>query len=395
MQLIANHVRRAGGVLHKSDLVALGATDRTLTTAVRRGHVHRARRGWYTTFPPGDARHEAVRIGGRLTGASLLASFGAWTWSEPVVSVVVPPGASRLRPRDGTVVRWRDDGRVPPRPLAGPPRARPGDDEHAVEDAMRSAWAVPLRTALVDAVVAVPLDEAVALLDWALATGLFSLVGLHEAFARAPSDVRGIVEWADPRCESFIESIMRTTFTSRGHVVETQVAVGPGDRRRIDLVVDGVTALEVDGRRWHHDTFDADRLKDLAITIQGRVSLRVSYAMVRDHCPLIVEAVESVLARSGRRRSRGEGLHLSRAEGVHRQGLRPRVVTARGSRPWHLARGPVARGARGHSRGQTGDSSSHRAVGATVVSTPGQLPKRPSTTTTPAMPVPVPVPGAP
>ena len=332
MQQIATHVRQAGGVLHKQDLVALGASDRMLTAAVRSGHVHRARRGWYTTFSPGDARFEAVRIGGRLTGASLLNLLGAWMWTAaPTVTVVVPPGASRLRPRRGATVRWRADGRVPPRPLHPSVRRQPDDDdEHAVEDAGRAAWAVPLRTALVDAVVAAPLDEAVALLDWALVSGNFSLSGLHAAFAAAPSDAKGVVDWADPLSESFIESVIRATFVGLGHRVESQVRVGPGDRRRIDVVVDDVVALELDGRLAHADTFDADRLKDLAITIQGRTALRASYGMVRDHRPLVVEAVHAVLEEA--RRPRHPQL-------VPRGRTQPPGVRhTRGRRPWHLAR---------------------------------------------------------
>ncbi|KQS15612.1 type IV toxin-antitoxin system AbiEi family antitoxin domain-containing protein [Frigoribacterium sp. Leaf186] len=330
MQQIATHVRQAGGVLHKRDLVALGATDRMLTAAVRSGHVNRPRRGWYTTFAPGDARHEAVRIGGRLTGAALLALLGAWMWTVPPLTVVVAPTASRLRPRRGATVLWRADGLVPPRPLHGPASHLDEDDEHAAEDAMRSAWAVPLRTALVDAVMAAPLDEAVALLDWAVATGHFSVAGLHAAFAGAPSDVRGIVEWVDPRCESFIESVVRVTFVRLGHHVDTQVRVGPRDRRRIDLVVDGVAAVELDGRSWHGDTFDADRLKDLAITIRGRTALRASYEMVRDHRPLLVAAVRVVLDEARRPRRR-----VLVFRGGHRH---PRVRRARGRRPWHLVR---------------------------------------------------------
>jgi very-short-patch-repair endonuclease len=353
MQQIATHVRDAGGVLHKRDLVALGATDRMLTAAVRAGHVHRARRGWYTVFEPGDPRHEAVRIGGRLTGASLLALFGAWMWATPNVSVVVPPEASRLRPRRGATILWRVDGRVPPRPVAGAGLANEHDDEHADEDAARSAWAVPLRTALVDAVVAAPFDEAVALVDWALASGHFSLVGLHAAFDEAPSDVRGIVEWADPRSESFIESLMRVTFARAGRRVETQVRVGPGDRRRIDLVVDGAVALELDGRSFHADTFDADRLKDMAITIRGRTALRASYEMVRDYRPLVVEAVTTALDEARRSRSRalrGRGRGRVRSPGVRR---------STGRRPWRLARPG------GSSRGDSASPERGREVTAT------------------------------
>lgn len=351
MQQIATHVRRAGGVLHKRDLVALGATDRMLTAAVRSGHVHRARRGWYTTFAPGDARYEAVRIGGRLTGASLLALLGAWMWTTvPIVSVVVPPGASRLRARHGARVLWRSDGRVPPRPSPGTVPCPPDDDEHGSEDARRAAWAVPVGTALVDAVTAAPLDEAVALLDWALSSGHFSVAGLHAAFAEAPADVRGIVDWADLRSESFIESVMRVTFADLGHRVESQTRVGPEDRRRIDIVVDGVVALELDGRRWHGDTFDADRLKDLAITVQGRTALRASYEMVRDHRSLIVEAVHAVLD-DARRPRRRLVVTTGRAH-------RPRTRRTRGRRPWHLVRPARGRAPQpGRSGSETASSS--------------------------------------
>jgi len=344
MQQIATHVRRAGGALHKSDLVALGATDRMLTAAVRGGFVHRARRGWYTTFEPGDARHEAVRIGGRLTGSSLLALLGAWMWATPPVTVVVPPRASRLRDRRGARVLWRFDGRIPPRRVPTGDGGHPAPDlnEHALEDAGRSAWAVPLRTALVDAVVAAPLAEAVALLDWALASGLFSVVELHAAFATAPSDVRGIVEWADARSESFLESIMRATFVRLGHRVETQVRIGPGDRRRIDLVVDEVAAVELDGRQWHAGTFESDRMKDLAIVVSGRTALRASYEMVRDHRALIVQAVCSVLDAVPSRQRQRQLQRRSRSSAETWLGRPARARSGRGRRPWHLAR-PSAR----------------------------------------------------
>lgn len=324
MQQIATWVSDAGGVLHKRDLVARGATDRMLTAAVRCGWVRRARRGWYTTFPPADPRYEAVRVGGRVTGAALLALHGAWMWSTPPVAVVVPRNASRLRGRRGCVVIWRGDDTI----------ESPADASDPIGVRTGSRFAVPLETALVDAVVRSPLDEAVALVDWALRSGLFTLDEVRAAFVRAPANAAGVVEWADPRSGSFIESIMRVTFVARGHRVESQVVVLPGDRRRIDLVIDGVAALELDGRAFHADTFEADRLKDLAITVGGRTALRASYSMVRDHRRSIVAAVDEVLARHRHRRRRSR-----RPRGLDGR-LLPRRTTGLGRRSWRL-RAPV------------------------------------------------------
>ncbi|WP_277959141.1 hypothetical protein [Frigoribacterium faeni] len=201
---------------------------------------------------------------------------------------------------------------------------------------------------------AAPLDEAVALLDWALSSGHFSVAGLHAAFAEAPADVRGIVDWADLRSESFIESVMRVTFADLGHRVESQTRVGPEDRRRIDIVVDGVVALELDGRRWHGDTFDADRLKDLAITVQGRTALRASYEMVRDHRSLIVEAVHAVLDDARRPRRRPRRRLVVTTGRAHR----PRTRRTRGRRPWHLVRPARGRAPQpGRSGSETASSS--------------------------------------
>jgi len=271
-----------GGVASKSRLAAHGATDRLLTAAVRSGAVHRARRGWYTVFPPGDPRHEAVRIGGRLTGASLLALSGAWLWNTPRLTVVVPRNASRLRPRHGATVVWR-------RGSAG--RPDPADDA-------RPPWADSLEEALVLAVTELPFDEAVAVLDWALVGGGMTRAGLADAFAGVSAARAAIVDWADAGSQSFIESLVRATFAALGHRVTVQVPVAPGDARRIDVVVDEAVAIEVDGRAFHADTFDADRRKDVAVAIAGRIPLRCGYRMVRDERERIIDAVHAIVARS-------------------------------------------------------------------------------------------------
>jgi very-short-patch-repair endonuclease len=272
MTLISDLVNTHGhGLLHKRQLVRLGARDRHLTAAVRSGDVRRARRGWYTTFDPSDPRFIAVRVGGRLTGAAALDILGAWNSGTPRISVSVPQNAARLRRKPGVRVVW--------------------DDEQVCRRG--SSWAVDPLDALGEALLEVPFEEAVALLDWALHEKLLSLDDLPGAVAHLPSDARGIVDWVDPDCESIGESIVRTRLRAAGYAVSSQEPVNGS--QRIDLVVNDVVGIEVDGRTFHESSFESDRRKDLAVVREGRTPLRVSYRMVREMWGQFLVAVETAV----------------------------------------------------------------------------------------------------
>ncbi|ROQ40027.1 hypothetical protein EDF46_1663 [Frondihabitans sp. PhB188] len=277
--IISELVAQRGGILHKNHLVALGATDRDLTWAVRHGHVRRARRGWYTTFAKSDPRFVAVQVGGRLTGASALRIRGAWMWGEPPVTVSVPANASRLRRRKGVRVVW-DSPEVGGR----------GD-----------LMSVGLRDALRQAVLDLAFEEAVAVLDWALSERHLDVDEVPQLLEALPQDVRSIADWVDPKCGSFPESIARTRLRKLGHTVETQVAVD--GNKAIDLVVDGVVGIEVDGREFHESRFEKDRRKDLAIVIEGRTPVRFSYRMLVEVWDRVALAVRTAVA--AHRRGRG------------------------------------------------------------------------------------------
>jgi len=277
-------VAQAGGLLHKQDLVKLGARDRDLTRAVRRGAVRRPRRGWYSTWSEDDSRFIAVRVGGRLTGLAALALHGAWSWSgrgEAPITVSVPRNAARLRRRRH--VRVVHD---PPEVITRGTR-----------------WSVDLRDALRRAITEASFEEAVALIDWATETGALSRSALLEVRRLLTVDARPVFEWADPRCDSFPESIARTRFRRAGHRARCQGPLRNG--QRIDLVIDDVIGLEIDGFAFHADRFEEDRRKDLEIARAGLVPLRVTVAVMRSDWRTVVEAAERLLAthrgRVGRR----------------------------------------------------------------------------------------------
>ncbi|ROQ41184.1 hypothetical protein EDF46_0560 [Frondihabitans sp. PhB188] len=261
-------VRTLGGLATRQQLVASGLTGADLTRAVRSGQVRRVIRGWYSTLPPHDPRVIAVSLGGSLTGVSALQLYGSWLWNRACVIDVVLTAGSPVPPSIPRNVRIFH-GRAP-----------------------RGSPVVPLAEALGHAVRRLPFEEAVAVLDWAHHTDQLDVVDLHVFAAGLPTPLRDIAAWVDISCESVLESIVRTRVRSAGHHVTSQVPLGLG---AIDLVIDGVVALELDGRTFHADTFETDRLKDLAILTDGRIAMRASYAMVRADWPRVLGAIETAL----------------------------------------------------------------------------------------------------
>jgi hypothetical protein len=203
-----------------------------------------------------------------------------------------------------------------------------------------SSWAVDPIDALREALLEVPFEEAVALVDWALYANLLTTDDLPTLVKPLPADARGIVDWVDPQCESFGESLVRTRLRAAGYDVVSQDPVN--NSQRIDLVVNDVVAVEVDGRTFHASTFESDRRKDLAIVREGRIPLRLSYSMVRNVWASILDVVD----RAVRLHRRGALV------GVGKSGSRVPVACT-GGRAWRIPgrlRQPAPELPRGRSR---------------------------------------------
>ena len=306
MTTIAELVTSAGGLLHKHDLVAQGATDRHLTSAVRSRQVSRPRRGWYSTWSRHDPRYLAVAIGGRLTGASALHQLGAWSWDRPPITVSVPKTASRLRRRRGIRVVW---------------------DPVELND-RGSTWAVDPRDALARAVVeASSFEDAVILVDWARRAGIVSDDDdAAEVLSRKRADAAGLVAWSDGGAESILESAAGTRLRRAGHHVIRQVPIR-GSLKVIDMLIDGIIGFETDGREHHADRFDEDRLKDADIARDGHVPFRAGSLMVRRTWSSTSAAIDALLRTAGG----------PRVDAQVSNSCLPRVLGPRGRRAWRLA----------------------------------------------------------
>lgn len=274
-------VSELGGLAQKRQLVARGARDEDLTRAVRDGLVARARQGWYTTEDVTTPRVRAVRVGGRLTGISTISDLGGWVLGEHPLHVSVSRNAARLRSqwnrrepigqRQGVRLHWD--------PV---PRSESG-----------SGWHVGLAEALRRVVIDESLETAVAAIDWALHTGQIDHFDFELLILSLPRHKRWIRSWVDGTCESLPESLARTRLRNAGHSVEIQIPVGA---KRIDLVIDSVIGLEINGKQFHAHTFEEDHLKGIEITIAGFHSMSVSAKMVFTQWDLFVQALEMALA---------------------------------------------------------------------------------------------------
>jgi very-short-patch-repair endonuclease len=260
-----------GGFVTTSSLRGAGFSEHAVSRAVGERAMFRLKRGWYTSRDPASPEARAIAAGGRLTGASAIEALGGWVWRKPSrLQVSVPSNASRLRSDPGIQVHWEE------------PRVAPA-----------SAAIVGLQDALVRLAFDADLETAVAGFDWAMRSGRLDRFECERTMLWLPNRARIISRWIDERSQSILESVARTRLLRRGWSVRSQVRVG--ELGSIDLVVEDTVALELDGREFHERRFERDRRKDLAITLEGRHSIRVSRSMLVTEWPRVESAIEEAL----------------------------------------------------------------------------------------------------
>lgn len=264
-----NVLRTLGGIATSRQLVEAGVTTRELTAAVRQGLLLRPRRGTYALPSASSVAISAVAGGGRLSCVSAARSYGLWGGVDGRLHVRVPAHATRL-PSGDSIRHWVDG------------------------DGHRECWRVSVADCLRSVVACASTETAVAVLDTALSSGLTTISGLAEVFANQPEWMRAVAKRARPGSDSGIESLVRQRLESRGHVVEQQVHVaGVG---RVDMRIDGVLYLELDGFAYHssREAFERDRARDAALALVGK-RLRVSARQVLEEWGVVESLVEGVL----------------------------------------------------------------------------------------------------
>jgi hypothetical protein len=220
-------------------LIAYGATGRSLTAAVRAGHLVRARRDHYVLPSDEGVLVSATRIGGRLGCVSALAAAGIFVLDARLPHIHIERGMSRLRSprsrftrlaqenRDGAQLHWW-----------------PLTDEHHVTE-----YSVGIVDSLAQAVRCQHPWSAIASIDNALFQRAVDVDLVAGLFRTLPERYRYLRGKVNGLAEAGQETILRMILESAGLTCELQVTVLQVGR--VDMLVEGCLVLEADSRFAH------------------------------------------------------------------------------------------------------------------------------------------------
>ena len=226
-------LERLGGVAGARDLLRL-TTRRRLRRAVRAGSIERPSRGRYCLPTASEASRTATELAAVVCLRSAAAHHGwAMKVQPPVPEVMVRRGRN-LPPerRKDVAVNWAN--------LAA--------------DQVDDGVTTPLRTVL-DCARVLPFDEALAIADSALRSGMVTREDLDAIDVRGAgaAAVRRVLQHADARAANPFESVLRALAMEAGLTIEPQAPIDLGSGTvHPDLVCRPLRlALEADSWTFH------------------------------------------------------------------------------------------------------------------------------------------------
>ena len=226
-------LERLGGVASAHQLLRL-TTLRRLRRAVASGHVERPSRGRYVLPSASEARQVAVRLTAVVCLRSAAAHHGWELKTQPDRPEVMVRRGRTLTPeqRAEVSVHW----------------ANLAPDQ--VEDGVTT----PLRT-VIDCARRLPFDEALAIADSALRSGLVTREDLDAIDVRGAgaAAVRQVLAHADERAANPFESVLRALCIEAGLRIKPQreVDLGTGTVRPDLVCVELRLAIEADSWTFH------------------------------------------------------------------------------------------------------------------------------------------------
>ncbi|MCY4726528.1 DUF559 domain-containing protein [Nocardioides sp. STR2] len=280
----ATALERLGGTAGARDLLRL-TTRRRLRRSVGRGRVVRLGRGRYALPTADDARRMASGLTAIVCLRSAAAHHGWALKHQPNVPELMVRRGRRLSPeqRIGVTIHW----------------ANVADDQ--VVDGVTT----PLRT-VVDCARILPFDEALAVADSALRSGLVTRADLDAIDVRGAgaSAVRRVLRHADRRAANPFESVLRALCIEAGLAVAPQSAVDLGTGTIHPDLVCHELRLAVEADSW---TFHASRRahrRDCArynlLVIHDWRVLRFTWEQVMHDQAYVRWALAEVVRRAGR-----------------------------------------------------------------------------------------------
>jgi len=256
-------ISQFGTFARQRELLALGISTRQIRAAVEAGAVVQMARGHYGLPGVGGqdiylARHQAQR-----TCLSKVRELGLWQLQEPEK---VHVAAAHGRPIPGCVVHKLPAGQT----LLGILRQ-----------------CVACGTEL----------EGLITLESAVVAKMCTIIDLQVEFARrGDKSARAIVEMIDPQSMAITETAGRYHLRMAGHNVQGQAYVR--DAGHLDLLVDGVLGVEIDGRQFHdsENGWREDLRRDTMYVLRGVWRLRIPAEVVLYHPEIMLKWVSQALA---------------------------------------------------------------------------------------------------
>jgi hypothetical protein len=306
---IIEHMRRLGGVATHGQLKAAVGRP-ALDAALAAGSIHRVARGRYVLRSAETARVAAHELSAVVGLRSAAASY-EWSlkWQPERPEIVVPRGRKVSKAAQASSrIRWQ---RLAPQDVAG--------------------WrTTPLRT-VVDCATTLPFDEALAVADSALKSGLVTNAQLTRAANLLPGRGREAaldVAWfASDRPANAFESVIRgISLDVPGLRLKPQERIRLAGRRiRPDMVDRALRiVVEADSHEFHtsRTAIDSDCWRYDELVLDDWFVMRVSWPQA-----MLQQAwVRSVMVRAAVKQDRLLGTDLVRRRGPAR---RPTTVPRR------------------------------------------------------------------
>jgi len=265
-------VAALGGVATAAELAATGIGRSRVASAVASGDLVAHGRGVVAVPGAPDDLVIARRSGARPACLTAARSHGLPLLVEPARPHLVSVGH-----RSGRTAVWHRA----PGPRAG--SGQPVDLLTAVEQVVRCRPAV----------------EALVVVDAALRAGRIEVAELAARFpARTARRSRWVVEHADARSESVLESALRCRLLEAG-ITDVRPQVWVPGVGRVDFLVDGWLVVEADGFGFHSAPADhrRDSQRVAGALGAGMVTLRFGYGAVVHAPDEVVQAVQAARRR--------------------------------------------------------------------------------------------------
>ena len=255
---------------------------RQISAAVDDGRMIRVRRGWYAASDAPEDIVRAVRVGGSLTSLSATSLTTIWTPPDTQLHVAIPRNASRLRsPHTSARPLNRQRDRVCIHPLA---------DAGVILEPVQT-----ITRALVHAAQCQTEEMALTVIDSALCLGFVTEPELREQFEGLPRRCRRLLDKAERRSQSGIETLVRVRLRALGIHLTVQAKIsGVG---HVDLLIGDRFVIECDSRSWHwlEDRYREDHRRDAVLVSMDYIVFRATYEMVMFDWPWVESIVRRVV----------------------------------------------------------------------------------------------------